>query len=68
MPWQRLWQDAFGAAGWQWAGVALVVLTGAAVVLSLVDRFWKRPALRHHRVFDFAGLAEGSAREALLEV
>lgn len=68
VPWGGLWHDAFGAAAWEWTGWGLLTLTGAAVILSLVDRFWGRSAPQRRRTFDFAGLAEGNVREAMLEV
>lgn len=67
IPWDTLYDSAFGAPGWQLLGQASCALALGALGFGLVDRFTGRGPSRT-RSFDFAGLADGTMREALEEV
>lgn len=68
IPWEELWRDAFAAPSWRVLGHVSATLGVAAVLLGTVGTVWGRATARKKRRFDFAGLADGSMREALLEV
>jgi general secretion pathway protein E len=67
IPWQALYESAFGTPGWQMVGPASGALALAALGLGLVDRWTGRKPSKG-RSFDFAGLTDGTMREALEEV
>lgn len=67
VPWGELFDQAFSAAPWQILGHGSWVLGASALALGLVGRLQSRSEAPQ-RTFDFEGLAEGSQRDALLEV
>ncbi len=68
VPWGELWEQAFASPEWRVLGYASATLGAAATLLGLVTVVKGRRAETKRRRFDFDGLADGSMREALLEV